>query len=406
VSIRPFLKTSICSLLALLLSSCVNNPQWTPTAIESAATTRPSSAPSAIVVPMQLLPSHLPAVVLGHYDPSADPKQIRFVSIDTGAYISMVTEAFTKERRYATAQSSTHSVDAFGQIKYANYIAHVPSLQIGDATLEKFDAVVVTLPSMQDYGSSWAGVVGAPVFRNVMVTFDYPHRRLIFEPGASLDPANGKDIFPLKCTPDGRMLVQMKIIGQDTWLMIDTGYTGAGLMLSQYQLIGIPWAALPVEGPPVRAYLSTRPLRVGRMNGQIPFGMYTLRQPMLAVTEKDDQAVIGYDVLRHFAVTLDQKNGRVRFTSVNGQSTIDFAPVRRLDFRCDRDGTVKHLPAESGSDTIVQSDRVIQVDQYPVEKLSYRHWEFFEQRGQPLDVRVMREGKQLSFRVPVQVVVP
>ncbi len=108
-------------------------------------------------------------------------------------------------------------------------------------------------------------------------------------------------------------------------------------------------------------------------------------------------------MLRHFAVTIDQKNLRVRFAS--SDASIDWPSVFRLNFTTDADGTVKILPGKSSLRSVLHDgDRLLECDGRPFEQLNYRYWEYFQQRGEPLNVRVLREGKEMSLRVPLEVV--
>ena len=261
-----------------------------------------------------LLLRGLPAVALRSAAPATQPD---FVVIDTGSNDPMVTESFARQRGFHIYQWDMKNTDAFGNTRTFSHIAHVTSLQIGDATLEDYEAHSVDFPLFRDFGPHLVGVLGAQTFDDVLATFDYPNRRMILTPGGSLPEPNGKDILPLKLTPAGHMLIPMTIMGRETWLVLDTGYTGAGPLLSRYRLIGTQWLIMPIEGPVERGYLSSKRVRIGRMNGKITLGQYEFANPILAVSSDDDFESIGYYILRHFAVTIDRKHGRVRFASAD-----------------------------------------------------------------------------------------
>src|SRR5260221_8879899 len=96
------------------------------------------------------------------------------------------------------------------------------------ATFENFDAIVQDLSAMSALSDKLDVVLARPVFSEVLLTIDYPRRRAFIERGALAAP-NGKDILPMKRDASGNLLVCVRLMNEDAWMVLDTGHTSDGL---------------------------------------------------------------------------------------------------------------------------------------------------------------------------------
>jgi membrane-associated protease RseP (regulator of RpoE activity) len=172
------------------------------------------------------------------------------------------------------------------------------------------------------------------------------------------------------------------------------------------------WASTPVEGDEIKSFLGTTRSRIGRMNGDMSIGQYTIRRPIVAIAYDDDREFLGADVLRHFIVTIDQKNNRIRFTSpMSGAAAtqpIVVPPVRRFGFTfTDPIGTVQVIPgSEAASAGLRDGDRVLTIEGMPLSRMTYLHQEAMETSDKPLILRIERGDQMMILRVPLTTVVP
>jgi membrane-associated protease RseP (regulator of RpoE activity) len=219
-------------------------------------------------------------------------------------------------------------------------------------------------------------------------------------------------VLPLKTDDRGHLLLPVKLGGEDAWLIVDTGHTGQGLLLSRYRLIAMRWASTPVEGDEVKSFLGTTRSRIGRMNGDMTVGQYTVRRPIVAIAYDDDREFIGADILRNFVVTIDQKNNRIRlispFTGAAATQPIAVPSVKRFGFDfTDTRGTVKVIPgSEAAAADLRDGDRILSMNGVPLERMTYLHQEAMEQSNAALVLRIERGGQQAVLHVPLTVVVP
>ncbi len=387
----------ICLLLALV-PGCIHSPNFVPDAItrtDGVLTTQPDT------IPVELPHRGIPAFLLGT---SADPI---IAVLDTGASANLVSPEFAQKHHLETRTvPNLRIVDALGEKRSAPHVAHIDNLSIGSLAFHDFDTMVD--PSVRAMDSHVDVMLGAPLFENVLLTIDYARRRIVLEPGGSLPPVNNEDILPLRTTKDGHLEIPAKLLGEDAWLILDTGHTGDGLTLSRYRLIALPWASTPVEAGQVQTMLGRHALRAGRMDGDITLGQFILHRPIVSIGWNDNDEMIGADTLRHFIVTIDQQHNRIRFRTPSDSNVVDYPPVRRLGFNIiDNTGTIEVTPqSEAAKAGLRPGDKLVSVNNIPIEKWSYRAYEYLERQGQAMQVHIRREGKDITLNFPPTVVIP
>ena len=153
------------------------------------------------------------------------------------------------------------------------------------------------------------GVLSAGMFAGHLVTFDYPAARITIRPG-ELPPANGQDIFEFETA---RPIPTLPVVFGSLALALDLD-TG-----SPYGLTIPPEAAARLSFPgglaaarPDRRIDRVLEAKEGRLAGSATIGRFAFENPTIRVVEGTSHGVLGYEVLRRFAVTVDSKNRRVR----------------------------------------------------------------------------------------------
>jgi hypothetical protein len=160
------------------------------------------------------------------------------------------------------------------------------------------------------------GVLGLIAYRDLLLTVDYPNKRL------SLAQAK----LP---SPDGREILRATRVGP---------FMGIPVMLGQVQEIGVidtqggmdfqaideVAGRLTFQAPPRvvgRAIIGGRApveVREGMLSGDALLGRHRIRRPRIAVhplpPDIPSRVTIGIGVLRHFAIAIDQRTMAVRLT--------------------------------------------------------------------------------------------
>ena len=115
---------------------------------------------------------------------------------------------------------------------------------------------------------------------------------------------------------------------------------------------------------------------------------------------------LGSDVLAHFAVTLDQKNDRIRFARAT-EGPIEVPSVRTLGFGLDRGQRVTSVIPDTAADRagLRVGDRVTAIERVPVDQLRADATDVIFRKPGPFRLTVQRDGKSIDVSVAVTTLV-
>ena len=187
----------------------------------------------------------------------------------------------------------------------------VEQLTIGDATFSKFNVVSTDRTQIYKPGAP-RGVLGMPLFKDLLLTIDYPHGQVSIEKG-DLPPANGRDIITFEYAMGGIFNIPVKVAGKDMVAHLDTGSPG-GVTFPAEMMETLPLKGKPVEAGRGRTVAGETIVYSATFSGDISLGSYTVTDPNVRFFGRLRQTNIGYDFLKDFAITIDQRNKRMRFT--------------------------------------------------------------------------------------------
>lgn len=297
-------------LLALTLAACVTprDPQAPP---EQTALTA-----ERVVLPSTWLDEYAFLDVLvegkGPY---------RFL-LDTGATATAISSRVAS-RLPPRQNGGTVSVrGAHGTVTDSHSLLNIETIDIDGCVFRDLGVVVIDLDPVSDMmGRRLDGILGYPLFRDCVLTIDYPERRVELST-APIEPSDDGSTLPLfgETTPQ----IDVSFGAQEHRFMIDSGSGGA------FDLIGNGQDLRFSQGPKsasmsgsVSGQIALKP--IGRLADDAILGAIRLPTP-IATLENDSQR-FGTQVLRHFAVSFDQRNGRIRFTRSDDRP-IKFDAVR------------------------------------------------------------------------------
>ena len=189
----------------------------------------------------------------------------------------------------------------------------VPMVQLAslDVAGVEFTNVKAAVHNLGNGEGSCQGLLGFALFRDFLLTLDYPGRRMALTYG-DLRPDGGRSVLPLRMN-DGIPVVTLAIGATQIDAQIDSG--GFGLSLPS-QLVSQLKFATEYSSLSTAHSLSTRFTLVGAtLASDVHLGSYTFKRPFVEINPAFPLANLGSGPMHHFALTFDQKNRLVRFSA-------------------------------------------------------------------------------------------
>ena len=256
----------------------------------------------------------LPAQAIGNYlviEAKWDRYGPYHFLIDTGSSVTLVTP--TLARRYPGRQPVSSNASRVRVTGADGRITELPSASLRrlDLGAARFEDVPVLLydcaPLSAHLGVRIDGVLGFPMFRETLLTLDYPGSRILLQPAntTALTPGTMIAFDDSRKTP----VVSLRLGDRSFTTLIDSGSDAvfslnpAGLDL-KYELAPRPGATIGTIG-------GDRTQMIGRLGETLALGDYVFERPIVDLT--DELSAIGGGVLKYFSVTFDQARDRVMF---------------------------------------------------------------------------------------------
>jgi predicted aspartyl protease len=173
---------------------------------------------------------------------------------------------------------------------------------------------------------------GAGLFADCLLTLDLAGKTAVLEPSGALPDPDGADVLPIRMI-NGCPPVRVRIGKRREWALIDSGF-GGSLALSPKLARELPLAAPPVPGPMGVGMFGDARSSFARVAGDVRLGRHVFRRPVVTIGKNDDRVLIGTELLRHFTVSIDQRQRVARFTRTpgSGGGAIDLGGYESLGF--------------------------------------------------------------------------
>ncbi|MGA2047890.1 MAG: retropepsin-like aspartic protease [Terracidiphilus sp.] len=254
----------------------------------------------------------------------------RFV-IDTG----------TSSAAFVSAELAAKlAIPQSGQIRLSdpsgNGVQKVPmvildSLQVAGVEFTGVKAAVKNLGSGE---GDCQGLLGFALFRDYLLTLDYPNRRMALAAG-DLKPDGERSVLPFRM-PQGIPVVTLHIGATRIDAQIDSGGFGLSLplqMTPQFKFASTYTSLIDAHS------LSTRFTVMGATLAEdVRLGSYTFKRPFVEINPAFPLANFGSCPMHLFVMTFDQKNGLVRLTAAKTTLHLSETPApMRLQNAPDRE---------------------------------------------------------------------
>lgn len=246
--------------------------------------------------------------------------------IDTGAEINAINGNFLDAAglSYPTTRK-VKIVGAFGT-DYRPVYSKIPVTMFG-VEINFADLVDLRRRDPEEQLLLGAGFLQLFVFQ-----FDYPKQRMRMIARDSLDMKKLKNIESKKSPQGGSPIVKVRLNDEtDVWLILDTGASG-GILLDRSVAAKRDWLdrypALERSARGVNSRAELQAFNLPTMN----IGEFEIESPIVMVPGPGDElpifegktelgsripksrkakGLLGYDILKHFVVTIDYKKGHV-----------------------------------------------------------------------------------------------
>lgn len=247
-----------------------------------------------------------------------------FAILDTGAQGNGINSRFIREHELALDRGSKVLVTGALSEERAQLYNNVPLQLFGIET--EMDSVVETRFASPDT----AVLLGGPFFSQFIVQLDYPNSRMRLLTRDAVDLKKAENIRFQGQMGIGQPIVEVKVNGNKSiWLVLDTGFTG-GVVVGRVTAEGLGWLDLAKEKGKIADISRTADTELFRVP-ELKFGPYTLENVMASVPAEGEAAnlrsqgqrfgsrivdkrvvgMLGYDVFKHFVLTLDYRGGHL-----------------------------------------------------------------------------------------------
>jgi predicted aspartyl protease len=167
------------------------------------------------------------------------------------------------------------------------------------------------------------GVLGFTLFKDYLLTLDYPGKRVTLAPGA-LTPEAGDSVLAFRM-PDGVPIVAMRIDGQHVETQIDSG--GTGLSLPETVAMRLKFLSTPVAFGSGESLATRFQIKAARLRADVRMGRYAFRQAFVEINAAFPLVNFGSTPLRQFRVTFDQQTLLMRVEASQKILHLDASPT-------------------------------------------------------------------------------
>jgi len=244
----------------------------------------------------------------------------RFV-VDTGTGGDAFVSAELADQLHLPESGYVHLSDPSKQGAQRVPLVIMDTLQVAGVVFTGVKAIRHTLSSAD---GNCDGLLGFGLFRDYLLTLDYPHRRITLDLG-TLTPDGEQSVLPFRKS-DGIPIVPMHIGSLQIDAQIDSG--GTGLSLPQTLVPRLKFISNPEAFGRAQS-LSTRfEIKAARLASDVHLGNYTFAKPFVEINSAFPLANFGANAMQNFAITFDQKHGLVRLESTQQTLRLSSTPTQ------------------------------------------------------------------------------
>ena len=328
--------------------------------------------------------------------------------VDTGSSVTLVSDRIASAVpgfRPNVGLAPVQVISAAGGATLLGSIT-VPSIELGGTGFATVRAAVYDFVDFSNHlGVTVDGILGFPVFRDVLLTLDYPRSRVVLSPRFPARAIPGIAV-PFALEDGTRPIINVELGAATFMALIDSGsnlpFTLNATGLNPSFKYG------PRTGPLVATLSGDAPRQIGRLAATLVLGTVEIREPRVMLT--DQLPTIGAEILRHFTLTFDQHRGLVVLTPERD------APVK-LPAQRTTGLSFARLPAEwrvlqvmedapATTQQIRPGDAIVGIDGEPIVKWNLDRFEKHLRTADTIEYLFRRDGRSYLVKVAVYDLVP
>ncbi len=353
----------------------------------------------------------LPAQTLGNYlivEAKWDRHGPYHFLIDTGSTVTQVTPELANRYPGPTLPSRTTPQVPVKSAEGETALlapATLKRLELGDALFENVPVLVYDCAALSAHlGIKIDGILGFPLFRETILTLDYPRSRVLLmptlnaphQPGTTVpfDNKNKKPLIPIH-------------LGNTSFIaLIDSG-RDAALRLNPVGL-NPQFAEAARPGGLIATLTGDSEQQVGRLAETLTIGNYAVSRPLVEVT--DELSSLGGGVLRHFTITFNQERNRVTFYR-EAPEPVTFGAIRSVGLSFSKTpvywriaGIVRGSPTENAG--VQPGDLVTRINGEAVSKWDFSRYEQLLASAETITFTFLNGPRETERRLKVFELVP
>ncbi len=356
-------------------------------------------------------PVSLPAQAIGNFL-LIEAKWDRFgpyhFLIDTGSSVTLVTP--TLARRYPGRDAPNSAAPRVRVTGADGNITELPRsslrrLELGDARFEDVDVLVYDCaPLSAHLGVRIDGVLGFPLFRELLLTLDYPGQRVLLQAArtAPLGPGTIIGFDDTRKTP----LITVRLGERSLVALIDSGSDA----LFTLNPVGIApkFAFGPTVGSTIGTIAGDRTQMIGRLAETLAIGDHSFHEPIVELT--DELSAIGGGMLKYFSVSFDQMHDRVTFHRAS-RDPVATPPRRSAGVSFSKTPAYWRVagvvPESSAANAGIQTgDLVARINGEPVARWDLRRYEQLVATANDIAFTLLNGADEVEKRIRVFELVP
>ncbi len=228
----------------------------------------------------------------------------RFV-LDTGTGAQALVTADLANQLQMPVVGQARLTDPSGQGKQRSPVVQVDSLSVAGI---EFTQVHAVLHSLAAEDINCQGLLGFALFRDYLLTLDYPGQKMMLAFGA-LKPDGGRKVLPMRIE-DGLPIFTLTLGEQRLDAELDSG--GIGLSLPEHLAQRLKFDADPEAFANSESLTTRFQIKAGKLGSDVQVGRYTFVHPFVEINPAFPLVNFGASAMQNFVITFDQVNLLVR----------------------------------------------------------------------------------------------